>query len=134
MVWGEADPREERSVSPEPPAAAQRGASPQGLGPRDLRDWIARVEAIGQLKRITEEVSRDEEMGAITYMAHQEIGAPALLFEQIKGSPRGFRALWNPLGSSVDRFALAIGEPAGLPVMELIRRCKTKFEIGRAHV
>ena len=118
---------EEMSVSPGTPAAAQRGASPQGLGPRDLRDWIARVEAIGQLKRITEEVSRDEEMGAITYMAHQEIGAPALLFERIKGSPRGFRALWNPLGSSVDRFALAIGEPAGLPVMELIRRCKTKL-------
>src|SRR6059036_2214484 len=63
----------------------------------------------------------------ITYMAPQELGAPALLFERIKGSPKGFRSLWNPLGSSVDRFALAIGEPAGLPVMELIHRCKTKF-------
>src|SRR2546426_9743126 len=111
MLSAEADPMEEMSVSPETPAAAQRGASPQGLGPRDLRDWIARGEAIGQLKRITEEGSRDGEMGAITYMAHQEIGAPAPLFERIKGSPRGFRALWNPLGSSVDRFALAIGEP-----------------------
>ena len=117
---------EEMSVSPGTPAA-QRGASSQGLGPRDLRDWIARVEAIGQLKRITEEVGRDEEMGAITYLAHQTIGAPALLFERIKGSPRGFRSLWNPLGSSVDRFALAIGEPAGLSVMELIRACRTKF-------
>src|SRR5439155_1247104 len=65
--------------------------------------------------------------GAITYLAHQTIGAPALLFERIKGSPRGFRSLWNPLGSSVDRFALAIGEPAGLSVMELIRACRTKF-------
>jgi len=98
-----------------------------GAGPRDLREWIARVEAIGQLTRITEEVSRDEEMGAITYLAHQQIGAPALLFENIKGSPRGFRSLWNPIGSSVDRFALAIGEPTGLPVMELIRACRTKF-------
>jgi UbiD family decarboxylase len=85
------------------------------------------VEALGQLRRITEPVSRDEEMGAITYMAHQEIGAPALLFESIRESPRGFRALWNPIGSSVDRFALAIGEPTGLGVMELIRRCKTKL-------
>ncbi|MBI4593276.1 MAG: UbiD family decarboxylase [Candidatus Rokubacteria bacterium] len=94
---------------------------------RDLREWITAVEAIGQLRRITEEVSRNEEMGAITYMAHQQIGAPALLFENIAGSPRGFRALWNPIGSSVDRFALTIGEPAGLGVMELISRCKSKF-------
>src|SRR5438445_6497450 len=115
---------EEMSVSPGPPTSS---ASPPSSGPRDLRDWIGRVEAIGQLKRISEEVGRDEEMGAITYMAHQEIGAPALLFERIKGSPKGFRSLWNTLGSSVDRFALAIGEPAGLPVMELIQRCKTKF-------
>jgi 4-hydroxy-3-polyprenylbenzoate decarboxylase len=100
---------------------------PAGRAPRDLRAWIAEVERIGQLRRITAEVSRNEEMGAITYMAHQEIGAPALLFERIKESPRGFRALWNPIGSSVDRFALAIGEPPGLGVMDLIERCKTKL-------
>src|SRR5439155_14056967 len=131
----EADPMEEMSVSPGGPAHGKRPAGPktsdpgdaQSAGPRDLRDWISRVEAIGQLKRITEEVSRDEEMGAITYMAHQQLSAPALLFERVKGSPRGFRSLWNPLGSSVDRFALAIGEPAGLSVMELIHRSKTKF-------
>src|SRR5436853_7938560 len=102
MLSGEAAPMLEMSATPETPAAAQRGASPQGLGPRDLRDWIARVEAIGQLKRITEEVSRDEEMGAITYMAHQEIGARGLHFERNNGSRRGLRARWNALGSSVD--------------------------------
>ncbi len=119
---------EEMAVSPigaHPAAGFRRQA--EGHAPRDLREWITAVDAIGQLRRIGEEVSRNEEMGAITYMAHQEIGAPALLFEKIKESPRGFRALWNPLGSSVDRFALAIGEPPGLNVMELIRRCKTKF-------
>jgi 4-hydroxy-3-polyprenylbenzoate decarboxylase len=100
---------------------------PGGRGPRDLREWMAAVEAIGQLRRIREPVSRNEEMGAITYLAHQQIGAPALLFETVEESPRGFRALWNPIGSSVDRFALAIGEPTGLGVMDLIRRCKTKF-------
>ncbi len=103
------------------------GPGPTGRAPRDLRDWIAAAERLGQLKRITAPVSRNEEMGAITYMAHQEIGAPALLFENITESPRGFRALWNPIGSSVDRFALAIGEPTGLALMELIRRCKTKL-------
>ncbi len=100
---------------------------PHGATPRDLREWIQRVEAIGQLHRIPEEVDWNEEMGAITYMAHQEIGAPALLFERIRGCPPGFRALWNLLGSSADRFALSIGEPTGLSVMELIERVKAKF-------
>src|SRR5712692_4032286 len=109
---------EEMSVGPSVAAGAARTAASGAKAPRDLRDWIHRVEAIGQLRRITEPVSRNEEMGAITYLAHQEIGAPALLFERILDTPRGFRALWNPIGSSVDRFALA--------VMELIRRCKTK--------
>jgi len=52
--------------------------------PRDLREWLARAQALGQIKRITQPVDHDEEMGAITYMAHQEIGAPALLFESIR--------------------------------------------------
>jgi UbiD family decarboxylase len=119
---------EEMSVGPAVGVGAQGVArsSPDGA-PRDLRDWIRRIDAIGQLKRVSQPVSRNEEMGAITYLAHQEIGAPALLFENIQGSPKGFRALWNPIGSSVDRFAVAIGEPVGLPVMELIRRCKTKL-------
>jgi 4-hydroxy-3-polyprenylbenzoate decarboxylase len=102
--------------------------------PRDLREWITRAEAIGQLRRIAAPVDRDEEMGAITYMAHQEIGAPALLFERVNGCPRGFRALWNLIGSSTDRFALAIGEPTGLGVMELIRRCRTKLGRGIAPI
>lgn len=103
------------------------GGSPQDLAPRDLREWIARVEAIGLLRRITEEVDWNEEMGAITYMAHQQIGAPALLFERILGCPPGFQALWNILGSSVDRFAVSIGEPTGLAVTDIIQRAKTRF-------
>jgi UbiD family decarboxylase len=101
---------------------------------RDLREWIARVEAIGQIQRIHEPIDRNEEMGAITYIAHQQIGAPALLFENVKGCPPGFRALWNLIGSSPDRFALAVGEPTGLGVMELIRRCRTKFTRTRAPI
>ena len=110
---------------------ASRSGDAQGTTgptvPVDLRDWMARVEAIGQLKRITRPVDHNEEMGAITYMAHQEINAPALLFESIKGCPPGFRALWNLLGSSLDRFAISVGEPTGQTAMELIAACRTKF-------
>jgi 4-hydroxy-3-polyprenylbenzoate decarboxylase len=99
----------------------------ESTAPRDLRDWIERAEAIGQIRRIHEPVDWNEEMGAITYMAHQEIGAPAPLFENITGCPKGFRSLWNIIGSSVDRFALAVGEPPGLSTMDLIQRCRGKF-------
>src|SRR6266545_2931939 len=103
------------------------GGSEPSAAPRDLRDWLARAEAIGQITRVREPIDWNEEMGAITYMAHQQIGAPAPLFENIKGCPSGFRALWNIIGSSVDRFALAIGEPSGLSAMDLIQRCRGKF-------
>ena len=87
---------EEMTAAPSVPAGAGRTTAASDPGaPRDLRDWIHRVEAIGQLRRITEPVSRNEEMGAITYLAHQEIGAPALLFET---NPMGARL--NALFSS----------------------------------
>ena len=121
---------EEMSVGVSVSTGVSGGRSAHDAAPGDLREWIARVEAIGQLQRVTEEVDHNEEMGAITYMAHQEIGAPALLFEKVRGCPPGFQALWNLLGSSVDRFAISVGEPTGLTVMDLIQRCKTKF--GRA--
>ena len=36
---------------------------------RDLRDWLKRVEEIGEVKVIDEEVDWNEELTAITYMA-----------------------------------------------------------------
>lgn len=117
----------EMSVGVSSPQGAPVEVSEQEAVICDVRDWIARAEAIDQLQRITREVDWNEEMGAITYMAHQRINAPALLFENIRGCPPGFQALWNPVGSSIDRFAIAVGEPTGLSVLEMIERCKTKF-------
>jgi 4-hydroxy-3-polyprenylbenzoate decarboxylase len=97
------------------------------VAPRDLREWLDAVEEIGQVQHVSTPVDRNEEMGAITYIAHQTINAPALLFDRVKNCPPGFRALWNPIGSSIDRFAVGIGEPTGLSAIELIRRCKTRF-------
>ncbi len=90
----------------------------------DLRDWLDKVREMGELKTITEEVDWDEELAAITYMAAKEKGGPALLFENVKGSPKGFRTLSNILGSSNRRIALTLGLPLDLPTIELIRRTK----------
>ena len=80
---------EEMAAGPTTTGRVTGVAASGAQGPRDLREWLGAVERIGQLRRITAEVSRNEEMGAITYMAHQEINAPALLFENITDSPRG---------------------------------------------
>ena len=85
----------------------------------DLRDWVARVEAMGDLRRVTEEVDPVEEMGAITYMVGKRIGSPALLFENIKGHAGRGRALFNLLGSSNRRIALTMGMEPDRPPMEL---------------
>ena len=53
------------------------------MGFRDLREWIGKLEAEGELKRITVKVDWDEEIGAIVRKAFAERG-PALLFENIK--------------------------------------------------
>ncbi|MDE3077809.1 MAG: UbiD family decarboxylase, partial [Chloroflexota bacterium] len=95
---------------------------------RDLREWMARVEEMGELTRITREVSCDEEMGAITYMAGRQEGGPALLFENIKGCPPGTRALWNPFGSSRRRIAVALDEDPEMPMLDLIRATARKME------
>ena len=82
--------------------AARGTSAPECDTPRDLREWIDRADAIGQITRVRQRVDRDE-MGAITYMAHQTINAPAPLFENIEDCKTGFRALWNLIGSSPDR-------------------------------
>jgi len=52
------------------------GTTSGAQAPRDLRAWIDAIERIGQLKRIPNEVSRNEEMGAITYLAHRRSTPP----------------------------------------------------------
>ena len=54
------------------------------MGYADLREWLKALETADDLLRITTEVNWDLEIGAITRMAFSE-GAPALLFENIKG-------------------------------------------------
>ena len=74
----------------------------------DLDIWLEKAEAMGELKRITAEVSPDLEAAHITYLVGLE-KSPALLFENIKGHP-GHKALYNMIGCNLSRFCLMIGE------------------------
>src|SRR5215813_433392 len=80
----------------------------RGANASDLDAWLEKVEALGELKRITAEVDPDLEAATITYLVGGE-KSPALLFENIKGHP-GHRALYNMIGCNLSRFCLMIGE------------------------
>jgi len=98
---------------------------------QDLREWLSRVEAMGELVRVREPVDRDEEMSAISYLLAKQQPSPAVLFERAAGfaeSPIGAKLLWNVLGPSMKRIALTLVEPADTPTMELIRRAKDKLK------
>src|SRR5262245_38057448 len=79
-----------------------------GANSSDLDTWLEKVEAIGELKRISAEVDPDLEAATITYLVGST-KSPALLFENIKGHP-GHRALYNMIGCNLSRFCLMIGE------------------------
>jgi UbiD family decarboxylase len=91
---------------------------------RDLREWLALIERNGLLHRIDKPVDPEEELAAITYMATHRDDAPALLFENLAGDHTGASVLSNMLGSSKERYALAVGLDPDLSIAELIRQTR----------
>ncbi|MGI8771551.1 MAG: UbiD family decarboxylase [Acidobacteriaceae bacterium] len=83
----------------------------------DLRDWIARLDQAGELKRVREEVDPILEIAEITDRASKSgrkggiaasaAGGPALLFERVKGY-KGATVLMNQFGSE-RRMQMALG-------------------------
>src|SRR5919198_561853 len=76
--------------------------------PGDLREWIARLERERELVRITAEVDADLEITEITDRT-VKAGGPALLFENVKGSPHPL--LINQFGTE-RRMCMAFDAPS----------------------
>jgi UbiD family decarboxylase len=74
---------------------------------RDLREFIERVDELGALRRI-EHADPHIEIGSVTELAAGMPECPALLFDNIKGFPSGFRVFTN-VATNVQRAALALG-------------------------
>ncbi|MSQ70680.1 MAG: UbiD family decarboxylase [Betaproteobacteria bacterium] len=87
--------------------------------PRDVRDWLQRVDAAGELKRIDARVDLDQELSAIACMAAQREDAPALLFSNFTERAEG-QVLINMLGASASRYAISVGLDPTLSTTELI--------------
>jgi UbiD family decarboxylase len=58
----------------------------------DLRDWLAKVNEMGELKHL-EGADWNLEIGTISGLNIRKENGPALLFDNIKGYPKGFRVL-----------------------------------------
>ena len=88
----------------------------------DLRDWIARIDALGQVRRVNG-ADCDEEIGAITDLYMERVGRPALLFDEIPGYPPGFRVLAN-VTTSPQRVAATLGIPGDLSLAGMVQHCR----------
>ena len=98
---------------------------------QDLREWLARVEDIGELIHVKQSVDWNEEMSAISYLVAKQNPSPAILFENASGyenSPIGARLLWNILGPSLKRIALTLEESPDTSTLDLIRKVKDKLK------
>src|SRR5207244_8061191 len=84
----------------------RRGSQP-GETVNDLRDWLAQVDELGEL-RVVRKATWQEDIGAVTELLDADEGAPAVLFDEIPGYPAGHRVLVNANGSP-QRQAVTLG-------------------------
>jgi UbiD family decarboxylase len=86
-------------------------ASKSKMQYRGLRGWLEQVDKMGELRKV-DGAHWDVEMGAITHMLTEKSRgtAPAILFDNVPGYPKGYRTLYGQL-SSARRIALTLGLP-----------------------
>ena len=97
---------------------------------QDLRQWLEAVDDIGELVRVSEPVSRDQEMSAIGYLLAKQQPSPTVMFEKAENFDDGgigARLLWNLAGPSLKRIAITLGEDPEMHTIELIQKVKTKL-------
>src|ERR1700679_3790688 len=78
---------------------------------RGLREWLDKVQGMGELLCVNG-ANWDAEMGSITQMLTEKSNntAPAILFDEVPGYPKGFRTLYGHF-STIKRVALTLGLP-----------------------
>ncbi len=68
------------------------------MNPLDLRSWIEQIRDLGELREVRG-ADWNLELGAISELNVKKDVPPALLFDEIKGYPRGFRVLTSSTSS-----------------------------------
>jgi 4-hydroxy-3-polyprenylbenzoate decarboxylase len=96
----------------------------QEMPVKALRDWMEKVDSMGELLTI-EGAHWDLEIGGITDLYQQRPGSAALLFDKIPGYPDGFRVLSNSC-MSLKRIAFSLEIPADLSPTEMVLQWREK--------
>ncbi len=89
----------------------------------DLRQWLQKVDSLGQLK-VAEGADWDLEIGAVTALNAKRPVPAAVLFDKIKGYPEGYRVLSGSL-SSPQRVSLTYNLPVANSTKELLQALQT---------
>ncbi len=93
---------------------------------RDLREWIQKIDEMGEL-RYAEGVDWNLELGAICDVALHKFGSPAILFRKIKGYEKGGRILVNHYGSS-RRVGLVLGIPYSESKIQMVEEWRKRIK------
>jgi UbiD family decarboxylase len=108
-------------------ATAVKNESPVPRPYEDLREFIERCEAAGELIRM-KGVDWNLEMGALAEIVnHKRPEAPAVLFEDIPGYPAGMRVLSGATNSS-RRLAITLGFPEPQHPLDVVRDYRNRMK------
>jgi 4-hydroxy-3-polyprenylbenzoate decarboxylase len=82
----------------------------------DLREWLARAEALGEVRHVTG-ASWQEDIGLAAEAVLRAENGPCVVFDAVPGCPKGFRVLLNMFAGT--RRAMTLGFPDHLSKWEL---------------
>ena len=94
------------------------------MDPADLREWIARIEQLGELQHVSG-AHWDLEIGTISEINYRRKPPAALLFDDIVGYPKGYRVLTGAV-SNARRMAVTLGLGADLDAAQLVQALRGK--------
>ena len=92
----------------------------------DLRQWIERIDEMGQLSRVSG-ADPLHEIGGLVDMYQQDMEKPALLFDRIKGLDPSFKLLANVF-TSLPRISLSLDLPVDSSRREIVREWRDRLK------
>ena len=92
----------------------------------DLREFLTRIDKAGELLRIPR-ADWNLEMGTLAESVNERSNAPAILFDDIPGYPKGFRTLSGST-NSMKRLAITLGFPVPSHPLDVVRAYRDRMK------
>ena len=108
--------KSKKTFAPEGVQSAGTGVKGVNFAFEDLRGWVEETDRLGELRRVNG-ASWEEDIGMAAELLLRDGNAPAVLFDEIPGYPKGFRVLTNFYGGK--RMNMTMGFPTSLSKLEL---------------